>query len=408
MSFDRIGEAIAEDRERLAARVDVVADVRARLFQAPRRARRRPPWRLGLAAAALALVVGLFAASRPRVEGPLTFELVGRSPSGASSKVEAGGEPVTLAFSDGTRVTLGAASAARVTSLDPRALAVRLTRGELSADVRGGGGRRWFFHAGPFTIHVTGTRFDVRWEAEARRLHVALDEGRVVVTGGGLSEGRALAEGERIAFSAPAPGAPPRQEPPPAPAPPGIPNGAEDPTDDRSTAGTPRQADPRPGRAAPRAGASEWRRLAEARRFPEASRVLGRIGFERVARQATAEELLVLANVSRFSGDRPQARRALLLVRSRFPRSPSAAMATFTLGRLAFDDEAAYAEAARWFRTYLDEAPAGPLAREATGRLLEALVEQGRAAEGREIARAYLRAHPSGAHAALARRVLAE
>jgi hypothetical protein len=52
------------------------------------------------------------------------------------------------------------------------------------------------------------------------------------------------------------------------------------------------------------------------------------------------------------------------------------------------------------------EQPSGALAREASGRLLEACIAAGDGAGARDAATRYLARYPSGPHAALARRVL--
>jgi hypothetical protein len=46
---------------------------------------------------------------------------------------------------------------------------------------------RWQVAAGPFVVHVTGTRFRVNWDPQAEKLSVSVSEGRVQVTGGGIA-----------------------------------------------------------------------------------------------------------------------------------------------------------------------------------------------------------------------------
>ena len=92
-------------------------------------------------------------------------------------------------------------------------------------------------------------------------------------------------------------------------------------------------------------------------------------------------------------------------VRRRFPGEEAASVAAFDLGRIAFDDHAAYAEAARWFEQYVTERPSGALVREATGRRMEALERSGDHPGAREAAARYLRRFPSGPHADVARSI---
>jgi hypothetical protein len=62
-------------------------------------------------------------------------------------------------------------------------------------------------------------------------------------------------------------------------------------------------------------------------------------------------------------------------------------------------------EAKRWFGESLAEAPSGTLAREASGRLIEACQRAGDAAGAKDAAREYLRVYPTGPHARLAESV---
>ena len=95
-------------------------------------------------------------------------------------------------------------------------------------------------------------------------------------------------------------------------------------------------------------------------------------------------------------------RNALLACRSRFKGQPAAARAAYLFGR-----STGAGEAASWFETYIREQPAGALAREASGRLIESQQRAGNVAGTREAASRYLAAYPDGPHATLARQVLA-
>ena len=98
--------------------------------------------------------------------------------------------------------------------------------------------------------------------------------------------------------------------------------------------------------------------------------------------------------------------RALLLIRRRFAGTSRAAVAAFSLGRLEFDKRHEHAKAAQWFGTYLKEQPAGSLAREARGRLIEATLAAGDRSRARLLAAEYLELHPGGPHAELAQRLV--
>jgi TolA-binding protein len=150
-----------------------------------------------------------------------------------------------------------------------------------------------------------------------------------------------------------------------------------------------------------------WLALAREGRYREATARAEAEGFEELCEAEDASHLLMLGDAARFAGEVARARQAYLALRRRHAGGPDAAAAAFLLGRLAFDGRSVRAEAVRWFRATLAEAPGGPYAREAAGRLIEAL-ERTRDHDGaREAARRYLEAYPAGPHAALARSLLA-
>ncbi len=117
--------------------------------------------------------------------------------------------------------------------------------------------------------------------------------------------------------------------------------------------------------------------------------------------------LLQQADAERRAGRVAAARAALLDLRKRFASSASASQAAFDLGVLAFDLDGNFTDAVRWFRRYLDEAPGGPLAREALGRIMEAQQRSGESAAAEASAARYLGRYPGGPHAALAKRLVA-
>jgi hypothetical protein len=80
--------------------------------------------------------------------------------------------------------------------------------------------------------------------------------------------------------------------------------------------------------------------------------------------------------------------------------------AVFGLGVLALDVQERPAVAVGRFEEYLDLWPSGPLAREARGRLMEALVSDARPGEARRVATQYSTLYPGGPHARFARQLL--
>lgn len=116
-----------------------------------------------------------------------------------------------------------------------------------------------------------------------------------------------------------------------------------------------------------------------------------------------ADELLEQALSARSEGKLDTATGVLETLRKKHPGSPQAAIAAAYLGRDAARRDQRDA-ARRWFEIYLQEQPNGPLAREASGQLIELTTGP----EQKERAREYLAQHPNGPHAPLARRVLAD
>ena len=341
-------------------------------------------------AAAVGSVVGLWPWKRP-----VTFQ-IGEAHSGfLGDVVEApAGRTVPVAFSDGSRLSIHDGARMRVLSLDSgaRGLSVRvlLEDGVLDASIahRPGVKANWRFDAGPYQVTVTGTKFQMQFRNTLPSLRVSTEEGRVVVTGGCLHAPAAISAGQTLETSCPSIETTPRDDPPAAASPAGP---AAELGSKRRTA--------RPER---------WRELLAAGRLQDGLREAERANFDRVCERATPHELFALADAGRFFGLHGRAVGALTALRRRFPGTPEAGTAAFTLGRIAFENEDAYARAAQWFDTYLHEQPAGALMGDAFGRLIEAQVRSGDRIGARATAQQYLRRFPGGPYASEARGVLSK
>ncbi len=295
-----------------------------------------------------------------------------------------------------------------------------LERGQLSASIVHRNGTRWRIDAGPFQVHVVGTAFDVSWDGA--QFALALHEGAVRVESAALPAGRTVRAGERVVI---APGSDVHARSSPAPtvqalAPPDVralPAPAAHPLPPSSVRGPPALdvQTPAPEPRAPaftrrRAGGLDtpsWRKLATQGAYEPAFRALTDAGLEVAIASASAADLLIIADVARFTHHLAQADGALQALRTRFARHAEAGDAAFLLGRLAFDQRAAPAEAAGWFVAYLDERPQGNFAREARGRLIECYQRLDDMPRAQRAAQQYLAEHPGGPHEALARAVLA-
>jgi hypothetical protein len=360
------------------------------LLAVTKRGRRSSTRSLLLLAAALALpaAVAVLLERKPaqleyRVAGPVVADgpWLGVAPSGGVLSVR---------FSEGTEVELGPGSKARVAECTGDGARVVLGAGVLQARVVHRPHSQWTVTAGPYTIDVTGTVFDVGWSDASEELELSLHDGSVVVRGPSLPDGLRVAAGQRLVARA---------------------NTGEaqlssllaaQPPKDAAVAGPAGGASERPTQAhpAPRPLQSWSEMLADGnfRGVLDAAEVRG---IDASLSRASLADVVALADSARYLHERALARRGLLAERSRFDGSAEARGAAFVLGRMA-DDGGSRDEAIRWYDTYLAESPGGPFVAEALGRKLVAVVESGDTVAARSIAREYLRRFPHGPHAAYA------
>jgi transmembrane sensor len=384
-------------------------------------------WRLWIGATAVlaAAACVLFLAPTARVLAPadraaaLTFQVgPGERPLAPGKGTAAPGVPgqwvaaataerLPLRFSDGSLVRLEPSARARVVEVTDVGGRVALESGTLHAEIVHRDKTRWSVEAGPFEVRVTGTQFDVAWDPSHRQLTIALLEGSVAVSGCDLAHPRVVRAGETFQATCHEDAPESMQSPTSAPVPTPV-----RPTD------APLTVAPRPSHAAsapsPAAAISAgfappegptWREVLALGRYAEALRLAEAEGLSSVCASADAGTLMELGDAARFAGRADRAKVILLEVRRRFPGDSRAATAAFNLGRIAFDDDASLADAAGWFDRYLTELPDGPLAREASGRRMEALEKSGDHAGAVRAAKVYLESFPTGPHAQLARSI---
>jgi transmembrane sensor len=393
VQLDRLRDLASVQDERLAARSLAGARDRFLASATSRRRRFTAPAGAAFVAAAAAIVLFFFLGPRSRA---LSFEVAGRR-GDAGASIAAFEAPLPIRFSDGTALTIAPSGRARVIATEERGGRVLLERGHLDANVAHTGASAWRFDGGPFEVLVTGTRFELGWDPATEKFSLRLDEGSVSVSGPVIGAPRQVVAGETLEVScreqrfalhnaaraavveSPLASAGPSAEAPSAEvvAPP---------------------IEPAPRRPS-------WRELAKGNHYREAMDAAEVDGFDGLVDSAAADDLLLLADVARFSGKSARAAEAFTAARRRFPGSSVAAKAAFQLGRLAFDHGRAYAEADRWFSNYLAEQPGGTFAEEALGRLVECREASGGPGAARETAERYLKAYPTGPHAELARRL---
>jgi hypothetical protein len=408
--LQRLGREIAAEQDRVLAQDLSLGSVRARVIARPLRRPRRLRVAVGVVAvAAVAAAVAVYAFTRPRT--PLSATL-GDHPLAVGEWVSAT-EPGAphIHFSDGSEVTLSPGSRARLATLDSVGAHLVLESGAADVRVTPNHGARYRVSLGPFAVDVTGTRFDVGFRPADELFTLTLHEGKVVVSGCVLGEGRTLLAGESLSASCraghfeisalgshPVPSVEPASEgapPAEATAEPGS-DAESAPESERSGSGV-HDATP---------VAPSWQSLSRQGRFADAYSVIELSGFGAAVSRASVTELALLGDTARFAGKPADALTAYQALRSRGAGTASAKQAAFSIARVHFDQRAAYAEAARWFRTYLAEQPGGPLAREAEGRLMESLSRAGDRAGARQVAEGYLAKYPHGPHERVARQLV--
>jgi ferric-dicitrate binding protein FerR (iron transport regulator) len=146
---------------------------------AARPRRKTRAFAVGMAAVvAVAAAVALWLGRKPavleyQVTGPLTTqgEWLGVLPDKGTAE---------LRFSEGTEIELGPGSKGRVAEVTPEGASIVLGAGRLHARVVRRAKSRWVVAAGPYSIEVTGTAFDVGWTDKGERLEVRLHDGSVI------------------------------------------------------------------------------------------------------------------------------------------------------------------------------------------------------------------------------------
>lgn len=413
--------------QKLQQHVDVSQDpskhvaVRAELVEAARRSNRKG-WQMpALAAAVAAMAVALFVWLRPASDAPVAFEVGRTGDSGEIGRYYAAPaekRDLELRFADSSVVQLRPGGGARVTDLNARGATVLLENGKAHVDVVHKPNTEWTVAAGPYSIRVTGTSFDVSWNVHTSELVVEMHSGSVMVRGPGIETGVEVSGNERFVSRASARvektgAATHAQVEADTPETPGEAKARREPESDDVTRTPPGSDSPA---ASPTAGANaeeepteakaqSWSELAANGKYQQILEAADARGIDATLGSAGVGDLDALADAARYRGRAGLARRVLLTIRKRFSGSARAASAAFLIGRMA-DDGGNAASAVSWYDRYLAEAPGGPLAAEAFGRRMVALRKAGNAAASKAAARQYLERFPEGAYAKHARELL--
>jgi FecR protein len=307
-----------------------------------------------------------------------------------------------LRFSDGTEIRVEGGAQARVRSLSDHGATLAMSRGSLHADVVHSASSDWRFDAGPFTVHVTGTAFQLAWEPDEDRFDLRLEHGAVTVTSPVANDPIPLRGGQWLTIRPHSNfvfirdlAAPNAAEPAPS---------SEAGAPEAQLSPVPGASDPPPRGPSPKPGHTWARDLARGK----AEQIVAeaqRLGLDGCLTEASGSELAALADAARYTRRDEIARKAMLAERRRFAGSRRAVEAGLLLGRLAeaeHDDR----QALGWFNTYLAEAPAGLYASEALGRKMAIVQRVNGEAAARAIAEDYLARYREGTYAAAARAIL--
>jgi ferric-dicitrate binding protein FerR (iron transport regulator) len=380
-----LGEVVARASDETADARSTIARARLRL-----RAQQRvlPPSRSPFAVAGFsalllcALGIGSYSLWQGRATAPLSFTIEARG-QGSERAVQTGeAETKQVRFSDGTTVALQPASRIEVQTLSASGATVALVNGRARASVERSRDAEWRFLAGPFSVRVTGTEFDLAWDATSRVFELALHEGSVELSGPTLPPARVVRQGEyvRIVVAGEAPASP------------------ATPSEPQTTASAAGSATGTGG-SPPATPSENWPELLRSGQRQAAFAAVDRLGAAALERAST-RELWELAHAARLGGRPKLAFQALLSLRKqRGVRGQTA----FLLGKVAADQLKEAPEAIAWFQTYLTEDPRGPLAEQALGRVIE--LQAGTRA-GKRAAEEYLTRYPHGAYASFARSLL--
>ncbi len=101
-------------------------------------------------------------------------------------------------FSDGSSLTLDPGTGARVGDFDAHGGRVLLESGRARVRVKPLPHANWTVDAGPYSVHVIGTEFDIRWSANEEVLDVHLLKGAIVVRGPLARDGLSMEAGAHL------------------------------------------------------------------------------------------------------------------------------------------------------------------------------------------------------------------
>ncbi len=342
-------------------------------------------------------------------EKPIEYRVAGNSmpaPIGEYVAPQAR-QPLALRFSEGSVVELEPGARARVARTTTHGATVLIETGGAEVNVVHRPATDWTILAGPYTVHVTGTAFNLDFESASQRFELKMQSGVVSVEGPGLSHAVEVRGDQEFVHYV------------------GDPNferkdladnsnsaDTHESTSDGSstdaaaeTSGLHRAAVPTADSAARDAQArTGWAADVARGEYAAVLRKAKEKGWAQVLEGANTQDLMAVANAARFLGRTESSREALEALRRRFKGTFAAQSATYLLGRIS--EPYSSKEAIGFYLQYEREAPNGALVAEAVGRRLLLLQATGDRSGTERLARDYVTRFPDGPYAGVARKIV--
>jgi hypothetical protein len=295
-------------------------------------------------------------------------------------------------FEGGSTLSLAPEASARMIQAKKNEVRIDLSSGKIHCNINKNNVTRWNVIAGPYTITVTGTIFNAAWEPKTNNLKVDVERGSVLVSGADLNEhgvrlavgDHLLVDGDRALISLN-----------------GDTTGAESLFIESDTTG--QEAI---GGEEPESQSLDKVRLHEKRRSPTRASGRHRDAVRLDPDKMGLDALWKAASKARYDRDADTAESLLMTVKRRFPRTRQARAVNFLMGRVQLELRGNAAGSVKWFKRYLKETPRGPLAEEASGRIIDAYKRSGQKGRAKQYAEIYLGKYKDGLFDDLAKSVV--
>ena len=295
-----------------------------------------------------------------------------------------------------------------MTDIDAHGSRVLLESGRAHVRVTHRPAAKWVIDAGPYSVHVVGTEFDVRWSGGEEVLDVQMHRGKVIVRGPLASGGLTMEAGQHLVanvkdgeiFLDATPGSEAAKLPR-ARAESPEPTFASTTRRCRRSAvrraapvsgvarARARRASARPRRAAGGRADASWSKLIAQGDFQGVLADAEQRGLARTLETASAADLTALADAARYVRRSDVARRTLLAERDRFPRLGHARARRRSSWAASPRTNRAWRRRRRaleWYERYMAESPRGTYAAQALGRQMILVHKLRGAAAARPIA----------------------